>query len=201
MGLALTAVIVFAGLRASELRGLGWHNIDLKGSTITVDRRADFKNVLGSPKSDASYRTIPIPSLAVQALRTWKLQCRPSDEGLVFPSVKGKVMSYVVLSRRVFGPIQIAAGVSRRCQTKDEVPVLEPRFTLHDFRHAAAALWIDQRISPKRIQMWMGHSSIQVTFDTYGHLFAQADGDATVVESIQEDVLGTETAIYLQHTC
>ncbi len=199
MGLALTTVIVFAGLRASELRGLGWHNVDLKGSRITVDRRADFKNLLGPPKSDASYRTIPIPSLAVQALKMWKLRCRPSDEDLVFPSVKGKVMSYVVLSRRVFGPIQIAAGVSSQRRTKGDVPVLEPSFTLHDFRHSAAALWIDQHISPKRIQRWMGHSSIQVTFDTYGHLFAQADGDATVVETIQEDVLGTQAATQLQH--
>lgn len=201
MGLALTTMIIFAGLRASELRGLGWHNIDLKAATITVDRRADFKNLLGPPKSKAGYRTIPIPSLAVRALMTWKLQCRSSDDGLVFPSVKGKVMSYVVLSRRVFNPIQIAAGVSAQRKTKDGELVLRPRFTLHDFRHGAAALWIDQRISPKRIQLWMGHSSIQVTFDTYGHLFAQADGDATVVETIQEDVLGTVTATYMQHRC
>ncbi len=69
-------------------------------------------------------------------------------------------MTYLVLSRRVFNPIQIAAGVYTQHKAKDGALVVKPRFTLHDFRHGAAALWIDQRISSKRIQLSLGHSSI-----------------------------------------
>jgi integrase len=61
-------------------------------------------------------------------------------------------------------------------------------------RHCAASLWIEQRVSPKRIQRWMGHSSILVTFDTYGHLFEQAEADAPIMEAVEREVLGQPTA-------
>jgi integrase len=48
-------------------------------------------------------------------------------------------------------------------------------YGLHAFRHAAASLFIQEGWSPKRVQELMGHSSIQVTFNTYGHLFAVPD--------------------------
>lgn len=80
---------------------------------------------------------------------------------------------------------------------KERQPVVAQRYTLHDFRHAAASLWIEQRVNPKRVQKWMGHSSIQVTFDTYGHLFDQADQDAAVVAVIERELseaLATSTS-------
>jgi putative DNA primase/helicase len=55
-------------------------------------------------------------------------------------------------------------------------------YSLHDFRHAAVSLWIEQRIAPKRVQTWMGHSSIAVTYDVYGHLFAALEDDAAVIQ-------------------
>jgi integrase len=63
-------------------------------------------------------------------------------------------------------------------------------YSSHAFRHCAASLWIEQRVSPKRIQTWMGHSSIQVTFDTYGHLFEQAEADSSVMDAVQRELLG-----------
>ena len=49
---------------------------------------------------------------------------------------------------------------------------------LHAYRHFYASWLIDQRFGPKRVQELMGHSSIQVTFDTYGHLFPQENDQA-----------------------
>ena len=46
-------------------------------------------------------------------------------------------------------------------------------------RHACASLWIEEGLNAKRIQALMGHSSIQVTFDTYGHLFPGRGKDAS----------------------
>jgi integrase len=66
-------------------------------------------------------------------------------------------------------------------------------------RHCAASLWIEQRVSPKRIQRWIGHSSIQVTFDTYGHLFEQADADTAVMQAVEREVLGAPDAAQMQH--
>src|SRR5262245_24094821 len=69
----LTAI--FSGLRASELRGLRWADVDLKRGEIHVRQRADRWNVIGRPKSEASERTIPLLPMVVNALREWKLAC------------------------------------------------------------------------------------------------------------------------------
>nr|WP_246605094.1 site-specific integrase [Aquisediminimonas sediminicola] len=190
----LVMTLIFTGLRASELRGLAWRSIDLNNATLTVDQRADDKGVIGPPKSAAGHRTIPLPSVLVSALRVWKLQCPASDAGLVFPSIASKVMTYRYMSLNVLAPVQINAGLFTAIKNDDDELVKDPRYTMHDFRHAAASLWIEQRVNPKRVQSWMGHSSIQVTFDTYGHLFDQADQDSAVAEAVQREVLGDTLA-------
>jgi integrase len=181
MDAPLVITDVFCGLRASELRGLSWSQINLKGKTLTIDRRAEAKNQIGPPKSAAGYRVIPLPNLVVSELRKWKLQCPQTNLDLVFPSERKAVMSHTSLHRLHLWPVQIAGGV------RDGE---NARYSSHAFRHCAASLWIEQRVSPKRIQSWMGHSSIQVTFDTYGHLFEQADADASVMNAVQQGVLG-----------
>jgi integrase len=194
----LALIVIFAGLRASELRGLPWRCIDLNAATVTVEQRADLKNVIGPPKSEAGYRTIPLPASAITALKTWKLACPASDDDLVFPSVAKRVMTHRYMSLNIMGAIQIAAGVADAATDDDgkpvldthDQPVMQARYGLHDFRHAAASLWIEQRVNPKRVQKWMGHGSIQVTFDTYGHLFDQADQDSAVASAIERELIG-----------
>jgi len=99
----------------------------------------------------------------------------------------------------VFFPVQIAAELCDLVKINEETRIRQPRYTLHELRHAAASLWIEQRVNPKRVQRWMGHSSIQVTFDTYGHLFDQADQDAAVAAAIEREVLGAADATPVQH--
>ena len=71
--LLLTAI--FTGLRASELRGLRWSDVDLKTGELTVRQRADRYNVIGKPKSKAGNRTVPLGPLVLNVLREWKLAC------------------------------------------------------------------------------------------------------------------------------
>lgn len=194
-------VFLFAGLRASELRALPWPNIDLKVGNVTVDRRADYQNVIGPPKSASGFRTIPIPPIVVTVLKKWKLQCPPSDLDLVFPSEKGTPIFHNNLFAFFTEPLQLAAGIAKPkvrngAPVRDEKgqPVMEGRYGLHDFRHACASLWIERRVEPKRIQTWMGHSSIAITFDTYGHLFAALEDDAAVMAAMEASVLGEGAA-------
>jgi integrase len=181
MDAPLVASNIFCGLRASEIRGLVWSQVDLKAKTLTVDRRADAKNQIGAPKSAAGTRIIPLSDLVVSELRKWKLRCPRTNLDLVFPSERKAVMSHTSLHRLHLWPVQIAAGV---CDGDDA------RYSSHAFRHCAASLWIERSVSPKRVQTWMGHSSIQVTFDTYGHLFEQAEADSSIMNAIQEELLG-----------
>lgn len=193
----LLLVLIFAGLRASEVRALPWRNVDLKKGTITVDQRADRKNVIGPPKSASGFRTIPIPAMVVTELKKWKLRCPKSDLELVFPSGEGTPIFHPNIVIGFQEPLQIAAGVSQQRKAggkplvDDEgLAVMEGRYGLHDFRHAAASLWIEQRVAPKRVQTWMGHHSIQVTFDTYGHLFAALEEDTAIMAALEEGIMG-----------
>jgi integrase len=133
-------------------------------------------------------------------LKKWKLRCPPSALGLVFPSQAGTPIFHANLALGFQEPLQVRAGLctpkilngKAQVNGKGE-PVMVGLFSLHDFRHAAASLWIEQRVAPKRVQTWMGHHSIQVTFDTYGHLFAALEDDAATMAALEAGVLGGDS--------
>jgi integrase len=191
---ALVLVAVFCGLRASELRGLRWADVDFEGRLINVTQRADASHTIGKLKSKAAYRSLRLSTLVLNALREWKLSCPKGDLDLVFPNGLGKVESYANLIDRGFAPIQIAAGVTAQKEALDDsgatVLVAVAKYGLHALRHACASLWIEQGHNPKQIQKLMGHSSIKVTFDTYGHLFADSEADQRAAEGVETRLLG-----------
>lgn len=181
----LILIAIFCGLRGSELRGLRWMDVDFEARQINVSQRADAFHKIGRLKSKSGYRSIPMPTMAANALREWKLVCPKGPLGLVFPTGSGNVESHSNIVQRGFDPVQIAAGVvDGRGAAK---------YGLHALRHACASLWIENGMNPKRIQKLMGHSTIQMTFDTYGHLFADTDGDQKAAEDIQMRLIGVAT--------
>jgi len=193
----LSLVAVFCGLRASELRGLPWKDVDFEARQINLTQRADASHKIGKLKSKAAYRSIRLSPLVLNALREWKLVCPKGGLGLVFPNGLGKVESYANLIEHGFAPIQIAAAVIVQKQALDDtgqpVTVSAAKYGLHALRHACASLWIEQGHNPKQIQTLMGHSSIKVTFDVYGHLFADNEADQRAAEDIQLRLLGNPT--------
>jgi integrase len=178
----LLLVAIFCGLRASELRGLRWTDVDFDARQINVAQRADASHKIGRLKSRSAYRATPLPPIVLNALREWKLVCPKGDLGLVFPNGRGKVESHSNIIEHGFGPIQIAAGVVNSDGGG--------RYGMHALRHACASLWIENGHNPKQIMTLMGHSSIQMTYDVYGHLFADAEGDQKAAEDIQVRLLG-----------
>jgi integrase len=64
-------------------------------------------------------------------------------------------------------------------------------YGMHSLRHACASLWIENGYNPKQIQRLMGHSSIKLTFDVYGHLFSDAEADQRAAENVQARLLGS----------
>jgi integrase len=178
--LLLTAI--FAGLRSSELRGLRWSDVDFKKGELNVRQRADRYGVIGNPKSKAGHRAVPLPSQVVQALREWKLQC-PKGTGLVFPAVRGDGVALHNNTVRAFTAAVSAAGIT----TKDGAP----KYTgLHALRHFYASWCINPEnrdglgLPPKVVQQRLGHSSIMMTMDVYGHLFPEnADAHARLTEA------------------
>ena len=178
--LLLTAI--FTGLRSSELRGLPWSAVDLDRGMLDVIQRADKYQTVGMPKSDAGHRTIPLPPMVINALKEWKLACPNGELGLVFPNGAGNLEYHANIIKRAYHPAQIAAGVTVEESGAEGETVLKAKYTgLHALRHWYASWCINRKadggleLSPKQVQARMGHSSITVTYDTYGHLFPSTD--------------------------
>ena len=171
--LFLTAI--FTGLRSSELRGLRWRDADLKGGELHVRQRADRYNEIGKPKSKAGNRTVPLGPMVLNVLREWKVRCPKSELGLVFPTSRGRIYLHNNIVRALKATM-LAAGL-----TDDNG---EPKYTgLHALRHFYASWCINpvdrggQGLPPKVVQVRLGHSSIVMTMDTYGHLFPPGEDE------------------------
>jgi integrase len=183
----LIVVAIFTGLRCSELRGLGWEHVDFDEKVIRVRRRADFLNKMGPPKSEAGTRDVPMSPMVLNTLKVWRLACPATPNNIVFPSESGAVHSTSNIHKQCWRPLQRALGlVKARGQDQTE----EARYTFHALRHAAASLFIEQGWSPKKVQAVMGHASIQLTFDVYGHLWKNTEDDAKAMAQIEARLLG-----------
>jgi integrase len=182
----LTAI--FTGLRSSELRGLRWEDVDLKAAVLHVRQRADRYNVIGEPKSKAGHRTVPLGPLVLNTLREWKLKCPKGEQGLVFPTSSGRIMRHNDIMRAFKTTVRAAKLTDSNN---------EPRYTgLHALRHFYASWCINpidrggQGLPPKIVQERLGHSSIVMTMDTYGHLFPPGDDAHKRLADAERALLG-----------
>src|SRR5262249_31635682 len=152
------------GMRISEIRGLRWRDVDLAVGTIHVRQRATLWGKIGPPKTRAGARDIPLVPMCVNALRAWRLACPKGELDLAFPNQIGGVRNHPHTRERLLMPLQKRAGVRA--------------YGWHAYRHAFATLMIEQlHWSPKQLQVVMGHASVQMTYDRYGHLFANPGDD------------------------
>ncbi|RWO75258.1 MAG: site-specific integrase [Mesorhizobium sp.] len=207
----LLITAIFTGTRSSELRGLRWSDVDFERSQISVHQRADDYGEIGRPKSEAGERAIPVPPAVINALREWKLACprrlTGSDDGdgnpvkelhYVFPTGNGNIESRSNMTKRGFLPTQIAAGITVASNDTDEngkIIMLAKYGGMHSLRHFYAS-WLINRpqdgglgLPPKVIQERLGHSSIVMTMDVYGHLFPRGD-DANEMAAAERALLG-----------
>jgi integrase len=191
----LIITAAFTGLRASELRGVRWKDIDLKKGTISVRQRADAYNEIGQPKSATGVRTFPLRPIVVSTLREWKMSCPPGE--LVFPNQSGNIENLSNILQRGFHPAQVAAGVTvqvmdengKSVRDEDGKPVLAAKYYgLHSLRHFFASLCINRRVDgglelpAKIVQQRLGHATITLTLDTYSHLFPAGDETEIVTD-------------------
>src|SRR5262245_16006540 len=165
---------IFTGLRSSELRGLRWDDVDLKTSQLRVRQRADRYNEIGPPKSASGDRTIPLGPFIVNTLKEWRLACPKGELNLVFPNGLGKLWDHTDIVQRYVWPVMVKAGV---VDAKDQ-----PKYSgLHALRHFYASWCINRKkdggleLPIKTVQQRLGHASIVMTSDVYGHLFPSTD--------------------------
>jgi integrase len=184
----LLATAAMAGLRSSELRGLRWVDLDLDDATLRVRQRADEKNQIGPPKSAAGTREIPLSPWLFNILRRWRLVCprRNGELDLVFPNGLGKVENHANAANRGLYDAQRRIGMVDNTGS--------PMFGMHSLRHFFASVMIDVGYQAKRLQEAMGHSTLAMTMDRYGHLFPAAEDERAKMAKAAEFLVATKSA-------
>jgi integrase len=152
---ALWSTAVLSGLRRGELQALRWDDVDLEAGVIRVGRSWDRVAGEITPKSLAGERSVPVPTRLGAILRAHGERQDRDERGLVFGVEEG----------RPFDP----ANGRRLARRIWEQAGLEP-LTMHGCRHAYASLMIAAGVNAKALSEFLGHSSITVTIDRYGHL-------------------------------
>jgi len=162
---ALLILLSFTGIRISEVRGLRWKNVDLGKAELHVRERADRFCEIGPPKTANSRRTVPLLPFVLNTLKEWRLQCPKFESDLVFPSPSGK-------------PYHLQSCVRQGLIAAQGSSV---KYTgIHCLRHFYASFCINREedgglgLPPKTVQDRLGHSTLAMTMDRYGHLFPQA---------------------------
>lgn len=181
-------IAVYGGLRMGEIRALRWEHVDLVSNTIRVRVAADDRGAIGPPKTAYGVRDVPIAPPLRGALVEWRDQnngWRSSD--LVLRNHYGRMVQPGVMlqSWRAVQHRAIHGKPIGRCRDKHRPGV----FRFHDLRHFAASLFIETGLPPKRIQEIMGHHSITMTFDLYGHLFDDEKMIAAAMDKMGRDLL------------
>lgn len=193
LGPAVT-VALSLGLRRGELLGLAWEDVDLDATPprLTVSRglvRIKGKGlVLDDTKTAGSRRTVHLPAPVVDALRRHRI--RQLEERLVVGADwPERPLGYDLVFRTPFGTAldpdnfrQFVYRVTAEAFTPgDERPTRKGerwptayRWSPHELRHSAASLLIAQGVPMKLVSEVLGHSSIRITADVYGHLFDEA---------------------------
>lgn len=170
------SVALALGLRQGEALGLLWEDVDLDAGVLTVrralQRRPGVGLVFTEPKSAAGRRSIAMPLPLVEALRTHRSRQAEErlaagelweDHGLVFAQVNGRPIDPSA-DYKAWRELLVAAGVRRA--------------RLHDARHTAATLLLQQGVPARVAMQILGHSQISLTLGTYSHVVPELAKDA-----------------------
>lgn len=154
-------LLVYCGLRLSELRGLPRSALDFRLARLTVKQRADRSGRIGPPKSVRGRRNLYMPDTLAARLEVWLQTHR---QALMFPSASGEPLFPENIHKRMWAYIQTAAGV--------------PTFNIHSARHFFASRLIEDGANVKELSTDLGHADVAFTIQVYGHLFRDPESEA-----------------------
>jgi integrase len=163
------------GLRPGEALGLHWRDVDLEAAQLAVRvalHRVEGQLQVDELKTDRSRRVIPLPDIAVAAIRAHRARQLEErlvagelwqERGLVFTNATGRPMAEEVVAR-AFKRALARAGL--------------PDMRFYDLRHTCASLLLAQSVQMRVVMEILGHSQIAMTMNTYSHVTAQLERDA-----------------------
>jgi integrase len=159
---ALWATALYSGLRLGELLALRWEDINLAEGTINVQRSWDAKAGEVEPKSRAGRRRVPIAAVLRDHIVEHRMR-QGRTQGLVFGRTEERPFCFSTSYKRV-----------RKAWKTAKLDAI----TFHEARHTFASMLIAAGVNAKAISTYLGHASINVTYDLYGHLMPGSEGEA-----------------------
>ena len=179
------ALILETGLRTGEMIGLTWDAIDWEKRTLTVNKTLEFRHKqefwrAGPPKTQHSYRTIPLTNRAYDILReieqsrAYRKESDQLNQKLEYIDRRTGKKNVMVLSDLVFlnyrtgMPAKNSSYDTHLYKLCDEAGI--KHFCMHALRHTYATRAIERGVQPKVLQKLLGHGSIKTTMDKYVHV-------------------------------
>ena len=200
------ALLLETGLRTGEVIGLTWDAIDWKARTLTVNKTLEFRHKqkvwrAGPPKTQQSYRTIPLTSHAYDILKQLYSQVSERKESELLNSTleymdrrTGETASLcmrdlVFINWRTGEPAKNSSYDTHLYKLCDEAGIR--RFCMHALRHTYATRAIESGMQPKVLQKLLGHASIKTTMDRYVHVTNDSMSKAVLqFEKVQQNQNG-----------
>lgn len=185
---AIILTMIFTGVRSNELLAIRWCDVDLVREVIHIRQALDRgTRTFHDPKSEAGKRTIPILPFLANTLREHKLKCPPRQDGsanadLVFHK-NGKPLQAQYFVQFGLLPTLSKAGIISEPIKRNGRTLYENRKYTgpHCYRHWYCTWCVNSKddgglgLDAQRVAERMGHSSVMITLNIYGHLFPQPD--------------------------
>ncbi len=201
---AIVQVLVSTGLRIAELTALKWDDINIDTRNVPEDEKLHTLNIhramklnpdyiandpkhpryiIGTTKSTASYRTIPLTQETLDIFNAWKATVQANEtlmekiianktQDLIFTNEQGQMMNYQTL-RHHFGEYLDAVykrsvqGTKSKKGSKGNKNKFPFKVTFHMFRHTYGSLLLEQGVDLAVVSRYLGHASIKITLDIY----------------------------------
>lgn len=177
--------ICYTGLRIGEMLALKWSDYDEEKKTISINKDVvEYKDsktkkivtkLQSTPKTSASRRILTLNDTAIEALKIIKDRSfNPNNEFVVANRNREGKKDYVA-------PSNFRNAFRRFCEFAD----VEYK-GVHALRHTFASLMFAQDVDIKYISTWLGHSSVQITYDTYVHIMEEVGyEEKAIIPAIQ----------------